>query len=491
MKERNLQSKIAEIGNCINIYFQVVCIFDGVEEPLSVQKPISAHLADETFDANDTESQANYELSAPSVFAGSDIFEGDMALLEIFNKPFHQLLNTEMYHPCTALNHSRPAVVLQLGKTWQLKGRVKLSTYNLEDLCKIERFPMILYNVGGYEKANQHCKSLGGHILTHLDITEEILKVSVGSNQTCRKNNEIVSWVYTNESSYERLTYHMCKGLVFSGEVRHIACVKLLMCSICIVHKLRLTMYGHDGRYFDNVFHLKLLNGESTWFGSQKSVIKQVDFDWVVQSPLHATYLILHNETLPIGRKTWLTNSVQHPDGRLLTLSRCKTFEFSCDDATCISMKHRCDDAFTCVDLSDERNCDVLKVSSSYNEFYEPPPRPGETLPSILFYDTVVYHMGTITTDDGKARMDLGITVSWFDPRLDFVNLKKDKKNYFQCERVWKPSIRVVTGEGDGSVVATKFYEEQCFTVPRKQEPYRTFIDPFMSELSDSTLYSV
>ena len=416
-----------------------------------------------------------------SVCLASDEFHGDVALVEIFNRPLNELVNMGNYYPCKEANNSLFTPVLRFQNTWILRGEAKLSAYDIDDLCVVKIYPVVLYESGGYEKSEQHCISLGGEIPRAVDISEEILKISQGLLQTCRRNDDFVSWIYTN-NSFERETYHRCQGLLLSGEVRYIACVKMLTCSMCLIQNVRVTLYGHGGKYFDNVFHLKVSMGELVFLGRENTTIKPTGNNWIISSPLHITEYKLYSKTLPIGRLVWSSNHVDYPDGRLLTLSRCKTFEFSCNDGMCISISHRCDDKFQCSDLSDEKNCDVIDLSASYNEFYEPPPRPGEKFPSTLHYDTEVYHMGTITTDEGKARMDLGITVSWFDPRLDFVNLKKNKKNYFLCGKVWKPSIRVVTGQGDGSVVATTFYEEQCYIYPKHQEPKRSMSDPWMSK---------
>ena len=355
----------------------------------------------------------------------------------------------------------------------------------IDEICAEVIYPFIIYDTGVYKTTEQQCQSIGGRLLNPADVTQEIIQISVGVNQTCIKPDDgIVSWVHTNET-FEKINFHECKALKKDGNIIDAACAKYIPCSICLVKNVRATLYGHNGNYFDHVFHLSISNGEGIWMGRQGSTIVRRGSNWLLTSPLHQTQLTLSNQSLPIGRRIW--NSSFSDGGmqdRLLAFSRCTTFEFSCNDGTCLDINFRCDDIFQCKDLSDEVNCNVVKLSASYNEFYEPPPRPGEKIPTKLFYEAEVYHMGTITTDEGRAKIDLGITVSWYDPRLDFSNLKLGRKNFFPCEQVWKPSIRALTGRGDGSVLDTKTYEEQCYTTPKYQEPSRSMDDPWMSEYS-------
>jgi hypothetical protein len=45
----------------------------------------------------------------------------------------------------------------------------------------------------------------------------------------------------------------------------------------------------------------------------------------------------------------------------LLTLSSCSSGQFTCDDGSCVALRHRCDMEFNCDDRSDEVDCEYLK----------------------------------------------------------------------------------------------------------------------------------
>ena len=53
--------------------------------------------------------------------------------------------------------------------------------------------------------------------------------------------------------------------------------------------------------------------------------------------------------------------------------STCMDDEFTCDDGTCINMTKRCDNINNCPnDISDEVECKLVIIPSSYEETYAP-----------------------------------------------------------------------------------------------------------------------
>ena len=60
--------------------------------------------------------------------------------------------------------------------------------------------------------------------------------------------------------------------------------------------------------------------------------------------------------------------------------------------------------------------------------------------------------------------------MTWIDSRIDFSNLKPIEKNYFNCDIVWLPRIRAITGYGDGSVLDINKYERFCYVYADNQE---------------------
>lgn len=355
----------------------------------------------------------------------------------------------------------------------------QLLEFPLDEMCTESSIPIILPKTGGYHQTLIHCSSIGGQLPTEEQLND--LEVNMIITHMEDKSSKFLSWIRSNSSEAKSTDYNYCHALSIDRQVTKLPCVRRLEASLCITKNQRFAFYGHEGTHFDHFFHLQTEGGAFRMSGPQQSIIRRESPNWIVESPLHETKLYLLNKTLPVGRHWWRSNE-SNSSGKFLSLSLCRSFEFGCNSGNCLPIEQRCDEVFQCDDLSDETNCDALKLPSTYQEFYQPPLKPGENFPSTLLYDVEVYHLGPITSDEGKAKMDVAITVSWFDSRLDFTNVKEDRKNYFNCSKIWKPSIRTVTGNGDGSVAASTVYEEQCYTSYQQQKPYRDLQDPWMGK---------
>ena len=85
--------------------------------------------------------------------------------------------------------------------------------------------------------------------------------------------------------------------------------------------------------------------------------------------------------------------------------------EFTCDSGICIDMSKRCDNNYDCKaweknDESDETNCDVVKIPSSYTKTM--PPKPTSTnLQSLpLFTNISIQNVYFIDTIKMKTRLE-------------------------------------------------------------------------------------
>ncbi|KAF2358403.1 Low-density lipoprotein (LDL) receptor class A repeat [Trinorchestia longiramus] len=456
---------------------KAICQIDGTSEQISYSK--------EEYISSLEELQISEN---SSMCIGSENFDGDLLGLETFRAILWPEQNMT-YYPCQNESFSSVEAEITMSSPWMLPENTSLSEFYKSDICLEENFQrIVLYKVGGYHKTLQYCEALGGHLPSLEEISLKTVEVINKRKTDDDEDIDYISWLNTKHNE-QNLSSLKCRALTSDVTETEISCVKRLRASICITMKHRVTLYGHQGTHFDHFFYSGIVKDEIKWTGLQQSHVRRESSYWVLESPFHLTKLYLFNKTLPIGRHEWVSMTSLNATSTLLTLTLCKTYEFSCNDGSCLPIAQRCDDIVQCRDHSDEVNCNVLSLPSSYQKFYEPPPRPGEILPSILYYDVDVYHMGTITTDEGKASMDVAVSVAWFDPRLNFNNLKIGKKNYFNCTKVWKPSIRTITGNGDGSVVMTNFYEEQCYTKPTNQQPSRNLTDPWMGHSASGLRY--
>lgn len=128
-----------------------------------------------------------------------------------------------------------------------------------------------------------------------------------------------------------------------------------------------------------------------------------------------------------------------------VVFSTCLDDEFTCDDGFCINMTKRCDNIQNCpTDVSDEVECKLLTVPSSYRKAYAPT-KVGEKDKVIKVNVTVSMDVTNIlrlseTQDIFETKLKLHL--SWFDNRLTFNNLKLGKKNTMEKDdqyKIWIP----------------------------------------------------
>ena len=72
----------------------------------------------------------------------------------------------------------------------------------------------------------------------------------------------------------------------------------------------------------------------------------------------------------PLGRLKWKIYDgicqMSKGERRSLTLTTCFPDKFTCDDGSCVRINQRCNLVVDCVDKSDEKNCEILKLDKNY-----------------------------------------------------------------------------------------------------------------------------
>ena len=435
-------------------------------------------------DNSTTLSQANIRVKRQvdkAICAGSNEFEGEIAGLQVWN---NALVDTDVMRKsnCKRAKLATAGNIINLNNEWRFYGNSSKRSLVRSNLCGNLDTPLIVKPAGSFSEANEYCIGVGGHLTEPAVINDKLLEVSKGHNNSCVEYDDTISWL-THTISDPNIETKLCEALNGKGKITFITCVRRLACSLCIAPIERFTLYGHSGEYFNYVFYLFSNEiGEARWAGVRGSSIVRENGTWILKSVEHTTTLSTSGVSLPVGRRiwTWSAKLDDRPMDIILTFTVCRTTEFSCDDGQCIPIVQRCNDVVNCKDSSDEKNCNVIKKPKGYDAMYVPPTRPGEELPAALGYHLDVYNMGRITTDEGKARIDLGLTMTWYDSRVDFSNLKPIEKNYFDCPIVWLPRIRAITGHGDGSVLDVNSYENFCYVYADDQEEVRALTDPLM-----------
>ena len=110
---------------------------------------------------------------------------------------------------------------------------------------------------------------------------------------------------------------------------------------------------------------------------------------------------------------------------RMITLTSCGENDFTCGNGDCVEMEQRCDRSSNCLDETDEKNCSQMKTFEGYSKLFVPKPIKNQTkfqLNVSLSFEKIV----SIDEFEGKFRAKMIITRMWFNPDLQYFNLKKD-----------------------------------------------------------------
>ena len=101
--------------------------------------------------------------------------------------------------------------------------------------------------------------------------------------------------------------------------------------------------------------------------------------------------------------------------------------EFTCDDGACIPIFKRCDEISDCKDSSDENGCKPISVDpDKYRKEKPPIASNGQRTP--ISGKITIFTLSSFEELQMTFKAHAKIALTWYDNRLEFVNLKNDKK---------------------------------------------------------------
>ena len=155
----------------------------------------------------------------------------------------------------------------------------------------------------------------------------------------------------------------------------------------------------------------------------------------------------------PVGRKGWLYKDrscgMKSFVNTSLTLSLCYPGkDFTCDSGQCIPLAKRCNQLSECADGSDEYNCNLVNVPTSYNKLISPGlNEKSNGQPIRLFINVNILSIDLIDTVEMCVGITFDTEIKWTDDRLHFENIDHTGKNLISvksAERFWIPSDNII-----------------------------------------------
>ena len=182
-----------------------------------------------------------------------------------------------------------------------------------------------------------------------------------------------------------------------------------------------------------------------------KSTIIEFDYDsrrWVIIDTTNPktkgiSYSLF--QTLALGNYEWnIENDNGCQEGKVamsLSLTACKTHEYTCNDGLCLPLDKRCDGISNCKDSSDELQCSIVVKDNSYNKFLSPPPDNSEKV--VVNVSITVFALSNFDPITASFEADLTVSLTWFDMRLTFGNLRNSSSNNAlspsEKQNIWFP----------------------------------------------------
>lgn len=239
--------------------------------------------------------------------------------------------------------------------------------------------------------AHYICEALGTYLpwatsITDIERLQNISAVTHPNHDNCHYNfwtsmtdiSEENVWRMNNGSimrdifwaPYEPngLRYENCAAISRYG-IADINCEMQIRCAVCTFTKQqRFSLFGICEQELRNVYFVAYQRaiGQVIFIGYGKYHIRMEDGMWTWVDVVNNITMAQMEEAVPyfpMGLRWWRLEMPvcdQKEGRRQLTLSPCPKGHFTCNDATCIPIHHRCDLKYDCRDNSDEWDCNRI-----------------------------------------------------------------------------------------------------------------------------------
>ena len=165
---------------------------------------------------------------------------------------------------------------------------------------------------------------------------------------------------------------------------------------------------------------------------------------WEIQMLSNSEMYAITNGTLPpFGSRTYFLDGNSN-DQFVLNINSCNdNTDFNCKDGSCVAIEKRCDSNLDCNDGSDEIDCNIISIPPSYLSHVPAKSADGSKSQVTLSID--IWTILGIHEVEEKFRVKFGLTMTWKDSRVTFLNLKKDSDlntvALNEAKRIWLPIV--------------------------------------------------
>ncbi|XP_066945877.1 uncharacterized protein [Macrobrachium rosenbergii] len=422
------------------------------------------------------------------VLAGYQEQQSFSGIIADFNLYSRVLTEEEVWGQFKCQEFDEGDLVAWSSTPWQIFGNVEEITVGKEDYCNSSKQVTLFPERRPFVDAIHWCTNQKAKINVPRNAVEneDLYNASRAFQSVCQPPNHATVYLWlgaTDEEENDRftdlegnpLTYENfsfkksstsqhCIGMMIppsAGKWDDVKCSSTYQfCVACeepvpTVYKMRGLC---ESDYQAILFRLSPEAGKRTSFRGFTKFDLQFDEEnrtWVLTDmwtkELIATYFA-YDASYPLGTHTWTLATDYYVCGKpkdtdhVLALSACYDWEYSCEDATCINLTQRCDLRVDCPDASDEKSCEKLSMPEDYLSNLTPPGvDPG---PLNMNLNISLFGFSEINLRDMKLTVDFTLTLSWYDIRLQYLNLKELADiNHIQRSSVWTPKLEFLNAD--------------------------------------------
>ena len=451
------------------------------------------------------------EPDAPSVRGGFDkeqVFVGDITELNMWN---YTLTEQDIQKKGTCKNFDKGNII-----SWNLDNfiinEVEVDNLEEEELCNPVEQLLVFPKRVSWSTAWTLCRAHGGSIFSPNTKEEnnELVDTMVPHQEHCADPvSSNIAWLGIKSKEYVWYRIHKNNSLSIQdftnweadtapyfanfecGFMRvdgawdsDTSCdSKVKLCTACKISGTPVFILKGtcNESPLDWLFYITKDNDKSIFYeGYRSSKIVQTNNTWHLMSKQESSIVDIQlvsgkeSSLTPLGRNKWTVLNpacgIDTKQERGFSISVCFVGEeFSCDSGECVNIFQRCDNNQDCLDGSDEKDCNTIRVPGSYQKSAPPELSRDIMQSNPIFTQIDILNIDFIDTVRMSAGLTIEIQMTWRDHKLMFENIlpavgKVDSFKIIaekEFNKIWLPMPDII----HENAVIGKVIEDKVFYV--------------------------